>query len=66
VNTGELKLLLGKSKASINGPLAPLLSETVPVSSLPDGELIQMMPFLVTFQNAARQWTMRKGTAAWT
>jgi hypothetical protein len=60
INTGQLKILLGKSKSSINGALAKLGYEAVSVSYAPDGNLMQAMPFMLEWPNAARQWTMRK------
>jgi hypothetical protein len=63
VNTAQLKLLLGKSKSSINGALSQLQFESVPVSYAPDGELIRAMPFLRDLPAAARQWTLRRAPA---
>jgi hypothetical protein len=60
VNTGQLKILLGKSQSLINGALSKLHYETVAVSYLPNGELLCVMPFLIDFPTVARQWRMRK------
>jgi hypothetical protein len=60
INTAQLKLLLGKSKSSINGALSQLGFESVPVSYAQDGELLRVMPFMRDRPAAARQWTMRR------
>jgi hypothetical protein len=60
VNTAQLKLLIGKSKSSINGALAKMGFEQVPVTYARDGDLMQTMPFLAERPAVAKQWTMRK------
>ena len=62
INTRQLRILLGKSKSTINGALAKMGYETLPFRNNNSG-LIDKIPFLRGNFNEIRQWTVRRLTA---
>ena len=62
INTRQLRILLGKSKSTINGALAKMGYETLPFRNNDNG-LMDKIPFLRGNFNETRQWTVRRITA---
>jgi hypothetical protein len=60
INIRQLKILLGKSKSSINGAFAKLGDEKMPVTFAQDGPLLRILPYLADHIDIARQWTVRR------
>jgi hypothetical protein len=57
VNTHQLRLLIGKSKSTINGVLAKMGYRT---HALDDNALIEKIPMLANCPRQLRQWTTRR------
>lgn len=64
INTRQLRLLIIKSKSTINGALAKMGYATVPVKTHDPTEVIEMIPFLKTHPQELRQWTIRRLSSA--
>jgi hypothetical protein len=60
INIRQLKILLGKSKSSINGAFAKLGYENMPVTFAQDGPLLHILPYLSDRIDIAHQWTVRR------
>ena len=60
VNTRQLRMLLNKSKSTINGSLQKIGYETVPAKGNDILQLIEAMPCLKTNFTEQRQWSIRK------
>ena len=60
INTRQLRILLGKSKSSINGAFAKMGYETIPSKGNDTEPLIQKIPFLKGNFSEFRQWTVRR------
>ena len=60
INTRQLRLLIIKSKSSINGAFAKMNYETVPIKGEESTALIQKIPFLKGHFMEMRQWTIRR------
>ncbi|OHS96477.1 hypothetical protein TRFO_37333 [Tritrichomonas foetus] len=60
INTRQLRILLGKSKSSINGALQKIGYETVPSKGNDAAPLVSKIPYLKQFFAEQRQWTIRK------
>ena len=58
INTRQLRILLGKSKSTINGAFAKMGYETMPFRN--NEELLEKIPFLRGNFNEKRQWTVRR------
>ena len=63
INTRQLRLLILKSKSTINGALAKMGYSTIPIKSHDPTDLIEMIPFLKSHPQELRQWTTRSLTA---
>ena len=59
INTRQLRLLLGKSKSTINGAFSKMNYETLPFKNH-DAGLQEKIPFLKGNFTEARQWTVRR------
>ncbi|OHT11326.1 hypothetical protein TRFO_19314 [Tritrichomonas foetus] len=60
LNTCQLRNLLSKSKSTVNGVLAKLGYDPVPLNSKNSTLLFMKIPFLKTHFNEMRQWTLRR------
>lgn len=60
INTRQLRVLLGKSKSSINGALAKMGYETIPSKNQDSTALQEAIPFLKGNFAENRQWTVRR------
>jgi hypothetical protein len=59
INTRQLRILLGKSKSTINGVFSKMNYETLPVKNHETG-LQDRIPFLRGNFSESRQWTVRR------
>ena len=59
INTRQLRVLLGKSKSTINGAFSKMGYETLPYRNNDNG-LLDLIPFLRGNFNESRQWTVRR------
>lgn len=59
INTRQLRILLGKSKSTINGAFSKMGYETLPFKNN-DNHLEEIIPFLKGNFSEARQWTVRR------
>ena len=62
INTRQLRIVLGKSKLSINGALSKMEYETITSKSSDTSVLVEKIPLLKGNFNEARQWTVRRYT----
>ena len=60
INTRQLRVLIAKSKSTINGALSKMGYETVPTKGSNAEDLVQTIPFLKKQYNEMRQWTIRR------
>ena len=60
INTRQLRLLINKSKSSINGAFAKMHYETVPTKGEDSSALVQKIPYLKGHFVEMRQWTIRR------
>lgn len=60
INTRQFRLLIAKSKSSINGAFVKMSYITVPTKGDEMQELLKKIPFLKGQFNEIRQWTIRK------
>ena len=60
INTRQLRILLGKSKSSINGAFAKMGYETLPSKGIDQSQLMDKIPFLKSNFAEYRQWTVRR------
>jgi hypothetical protein len=63
INTRQLRILLAKSKSSINGALAKMKYITLPTKDRERDRLIAALPALRGDWLEVRQWTVRRTTA---
>jgi hypothetical protein len=63
INTRQLRILLAKSKSSINGALAKMKFITLPTKEHERDRLIAALPALRGDWLEVRQWTIRRPTA---
>lgn len=61
INTRQLRVLLGKSKSTINGAFSKMGYETLPFKNN-DSALQEKIPFLKGNFSESRQWTVRRNT----
>lgn len=59
INTRQLRILLGKSKSTINGAFSKMGYETLPFKNN-DNALHEIIPFLKGNFSESRQWTVRR------
>ncbi|EAY21700.1 hypothetical protein TVAG_237260 [Trichomonas vaginalis G3] len=59
INTRQLRILLGKSKSTINGAFSKMGYETLPFKNN-DSALQEKIPFLKGNFSESRQWTVRR------
>ncbi|OHT03718.1 hypothetical protein TRFO_06545 [Tritrichomonas foetus] len=62
INTRQLRILIAKSKSTINGALAKMGYETVPTKGNNADDLVNTIPFLKKHYSEMRQWTIRRMT----
>ena len=62
INTRQLRILIAKSKSTINGALAKMGYESVPTKGSDAEDLIGAIPFLNNHYTEMRQWTIRRHT----
>ena len=60
INTRQLRVLIAKSKSTINGALAKMGYESVPTKGSDAEDLISAIPFLNNHYTEIRQWTIRR------
>jgi hypothetical protein len=60
VNTHQLRLLIGKSKSSINGVLAKMGYTTPIQKDADDATIMDRLPLLTTSHHQMRRWTIRR------
>lgn len=60
INTRQLRVLIAKSKSTINGALAKMGYATVPTKGEDASQLLAMIPYLKGHFSELRQWTIRK------
>lgn len=60
INTRQLRILIAKSKSTINGALAKMGYESVPTKGSDAEDLIGAIPFLNNHYTEMRQWTIRR------
>jgi hypothetical protein len=63
INTRQLRILLAKSKSSINGTLAKMKYITLPTKDRERDRLIDALPALKGDWLEVRQWTIRRSTS---
>jgi hypothetical protein len=63
INTRQLRILLAKSKSSINGALAKMKYITLPTKDVERDRLIAALPALRGDWLEIRQWTIRRPTS---
>ncbi|OHT09611.1 hypothetical protein TRFO_21404 [Tritrichomonas foetus] len=62
INTRQLRILILKSKSTINGALAKMGYTTIPIKSHDPTELVENIPFLKSHPQELRQWTTRRNS----
>jgi hypothetical protein len=60
INTRQLRLLLAKSKSSINGVFAKMGYESVALNTKESPDVLTKIPFLQANAHESRQWTVRR------
>lgn len=60
INTKQLRLLISKSKSSINDALSKMGYKTISMKGEPSSLLIETIPFLYGNQPEFRKWSIRK------
>lgn len=60
INTRQLRVLIAKSKSTINGALAKMGYATVPTKGEDASQLLSIIPYLKGHFSELRQWTIRK------
>lgn len=62
INTRQLRILIEKSKSTINGSFAKMGYCTVPMKEHDTKYIIQFIPYLKSHPQELRQWTTRKNS----